>query len=269
VENLERYRKKIEGVSLCGIGEPFMHKSFWEDLSFLRKSFVDMKLEIITNGVLLDEGKIINLLRFSISKISVSLDAFNEKSYYELKGENYFHKVVDNIAVLLREATHLNTIVQINVLYNGSNNKDIEDCLVYFNQHLSPKDAVYVRRVKSLGGQVAVHVTKDDVVRMFEQIRNKDNDVSKLLIDKASYHNSQRLPCHQINFFVMILQNGDVVPCCIDFNGGMAMGNVKEKNLYDIWFSPAYVKFRKDMKQLDFGEYPLCRNCEEWEMGLY
>jgi len=44
---------------------------------------------------------------------------------------------------------------------------------------------------------------------------------------------------------VSILYDGTVVPCPLDYDGIMAMGNVNESSLEEIWHSKQYVEFRK------------------------
>ncbi len=62
---------------------------------------------------------------------------------------------------------------------------------------------------------------------------------------------------------VYILVNGDVVPCCYDFNGVLKMGNALEENIADIWNGPEFRAFRLAHRKHQFQKYPLCASCDK------
>lgn len=269
IGDLKEWHENVNALTICGIGEPLLHKRFLEFLNIFDNTFGDIRLELITNGTLLDKRMIKNILETSISKISISLDSFSKESYFQIKGKNFFGKMLNNIKSLLKGAAFTKTQIQINMLHRGDNNDEIREALIYFNRYLMPKDTIYSRRVKTLGGRINLRAEKKNVVHGYNSLKKEGVDISKYLIEKACYKSIHRVPCHQAFTFTMILHNGDAVPCCVDNNADMVMGNVNENSLYDIWFSPAYIAFRRSMAHLDFVDYPLCVKCQEWEMGLY
>lgn len=62
---------------------------------------------------------------------------------------------------------------------------------------------------------------------------------------------------------VYILTNGDVVPCCYDFNGILVMGNAFEENIADIWNGERFLDFRAAHKAHEFEGYGLCAGCDK------
>lgn len=54
-----------------------------------------------------------------------------------------------------------------------------------------------------------------------------------------------------------ILWNGDVVPCCLDYNGAYIVGNINKNALKDIWNCDKMQAIR-DPK---FYKYTICRDC--------
>ena len=61
---------------------------------------------------------------------------------------------------------------------------------------------------------------------------------------------------------ICILWNGDVVPCCRDYNGDIVLGNLGQTNLHEIWQSDIYLKLRKNE-----DHFQRCRNC--WASWRY
>jgi radical SAM protein with 4Fe4S-binding SPASM domain len=49
----------------------------------------------------------------------------------------------------------------------------------------------------------------------------------------------QQVPCLRPTLMANIFSNGDVVPCCYDFDSSMKIGNVNERPFSEIWNSEA------------------------------
>lgn len=58
-----------------------------------------------------------------------------------------------------------------------------------------------------------------------------------------------------------ILHNGDVCLCCMDAQGQVVFGNMKENSIFDIYNSPEFVRYRQLHAQGRFAELALCRDC--------
>jgi radical SAM protein with 4Fe4S-binding SPASM domain len=75
----------------------------------------------------------------------------------------------------------------------------------------------------------------------------------------------ERKPCRRIIDTLNVLSNGDIVPCCIDFEGEMAMGNMYEKSAAQIWNGKKFRNFRKMHEEGKWSQIDLCRDCITWE----
>jgi radical SAM protein with 4Fe4S-binding SPASM domain len=60
---------------------------------------------------------------------------------------------------------------------------------------------------------------------------------------------------------VVVLVNGDVVPCCHDANGAVVYGNLKEKSLADIWAGDVVKALRERMAQQSLTKGEPCDAC--------
>ncbi len=71
-------------------------------------------------------------------------------------------------------------------------------------------------------------------------------------------------PCRELWRGAMVVQsNGDVVPCCRDVEGELAIGNVHESSLLDIFNGDPMKRLRELHRKRRFP--PLCANCSEYE----
>lgn len=81
----------IKSITFTGGGEPLMNPRF--NNMVIKAYLLGFKIGLITNGTYLHEVKNLNYFKF----IRVSLDAYDEDSYYEIKGKSLFNQVIKNI----------------------------------------------------------------------------------------------------------------------------------------------------------------------------
>jgi len=74
-----------------------------------------------------------------------------------------------------------------------------------------------------------------------------------------------KMPCPFPWQYLVVQWNGDVVPCCRDYNGVNVVGNVADKSLKEIWNGPAEHRIREQLRTGDYDDNELCRAC----MALY
>ena len=77
--------------------------------------------------------------------------------------------------------------------------------------------------------------------------------------------NKERNPCHRLWNGMNIHSNGVVVPCCIDYDEMMPMGNMNRQSALEIWNSDKFNELRELHMQKRFDEIELCKNCNVWE----
>ena len=58
---------------------------------------------------------------------------------------------------------------------------------------------------------------------------------------------------------MFILWDGKVVPCCMDYNAKMVLGDANKQHLKEIWES--YEWMREKHRQEKWGEIPICKTC--------
>jgi radical SAM protein with 4Fe4S-binding SPASM domain len=54
--------------------------------------------------------------------------------------------------------------------------------------------------------------------------------------------------------------DGSVVPCCLDYEGEIILGNVKNQTLKEIWLGDGFKQFRKKLLK-DINSVDMCKKC--------
>lgn len=67
--------------------------------------------------------------------------------------------------------------------------------------------------------------------------------------------------CPFLFYSLVIKCSGDVVACCVDWNKGTKIGNVKNESLSEIWNGQRLREFRKMHLEGRKAENKSCRNC--------
>lgn len=124
---------KKNGLILVEItgGEPLLRKDLFEFTSLLDE--LGFLYTINTNGLLLDEDKIIRLnVCKNLLQIAISLDSLDEKKYEMLRGVDGFSILMKNIE-LLRKST--NKTIKCSMTISRENYKEFENMVVWIKKN--------------------------------------------------------------------------------------------------------------------------------------
>ena len=78
--------------------------------------------------------------------------------------------------------------------------------------------------------------------------------------DLSAPDGGERAFCHGLRDQVGVLCDGTVVPCCLDHDGDIALGNLFETTLEEIWETPRAKAIYQGFAQKKAAE-ELCRKC--------
>ena len=239
-EILVKSKGLVRYIYLHVMGEPLLHPELDKMLSLAEK--YSMPVCITTNGTLLkSRGEILLSHADIVHKVSVSLHAPEGNSMYDL--DDYLSSAV-SFARAASEAgifTVLRLWNEDGADADGRNlsNPEIEKFLY------SSFEGPYTKRPRGL--------------RLAKYIFLEYGDTFVWPIESEA-EERESLYCHALSDQVAILADGTAVPCCLDSEGVMALGNIFESSLADILCGERAVKIKKGF---DGGcaEEPLCKKC--------
>ncbi len=216
------------------MGEPLLHK---ELETFLEIAGVKgFKVIITTNGTLLHSKGQLLLDSPAVHKVNVSLQSFEANPGNEL--ESYISQCA-LFALRMSEADKICVLRLWNK--NGLDllNPHIEKALEYF----FPKPWSVHRQ--------GIKLREKLWLEPGEKFDWPD-------IDKAG--ENERLFCYGLRDQIGVLCDGTVVPCCLDHDGDIALGNLLEKDLDQIISGERAVRMFNAFSESRAVE-PLCRSC--------
>ena len=215
-------------------GEPLLHPELKEILQICTDNKI--LVNITTNGTLLKQKEELLLNNDCIRQINVSLHSENKIS-------TYFEDIFSSCKKLASK---------IYISYRLWTLKDYE---------LDKKSTEVVDKIineYNLSQEIVEKLKKDVSIKInFHTFVNKDNLFNwPSLNNKEESHNY----CHGLSTHIGILVDGTIVPCCLDGEGIINLGNIFEKNLKDILSSERVKKIICNFKNNKCSE-KLCVKC--------
>ena len=241
VSNFEEVIKKVckytKVVTLHVKGEPFLHKNLEELLDIIHK--YNLQVNITTNGTLIKEKLDILKRAKCIKQINFSLHSFNQNDHMSsLYLKNIFDCVseLDGITISYR-------------LWNLEDirNNDINDYIIselesYYKLD-NLKEKLKLKNAYEINENIYIN---QDIEFTWPSMNGEK------IIDKGK--------CWALRKQIAILVDGTVVPCCLDNNGDIPLGNILSEDLETILNKP----LTKTIKE-NFGNNKitckLCKTC--------
>ena len=215
-------------------GEPLLHPNIIEFLKLAEK--YNLKVNLTTNGTLFpklakDLGKV-----KSLNKINFSLHSENNI-------ENYYENIFESVKYLPE------TITKIYRLWTLKNN------------NLDEKSTKIVEKIKTfynLSTEKVEKIKTENNIKISPTIYvDKDNEFEWPTV--TTYKSKGY--CFALKTQLAILADGTVVPCCLDANGNIELGNIFTTDLQSIIESSKYQKLKKSFQDREpLAE--LCRSCK-------
>lgn len=232
-------RWQLREFHLHGFGESLVDKSLHDRIA-LAKDHGMRNTYIVTTGSLMDEEVSRRLVLSGLDKIKISFYGATKESYEAIHFRLSFEEALKNVRGLFRVRDEL-----------GALNPQI------IIQFLPMKENEGERELFSAMWKPFIDKTRGDCLTGFELHNYTDgrayNEVRK----------DNRRSCPLPFTTMHILWNGDVVPCCFDYNGNAVLTNVRERSVEEAWNDLVLQRLRQAHKLLELSEFPICDDCDQ------
>lgn len=230
---LEEIKDYTDNIYLHVKGEPLLHQNLIDFLHIAEEH--DIKVNITTNGVLFpkraDELSQCN----SLQKINFSLHS-----------ENNIPNYLENIFNSVEKLNDKTVIYRLWTLQDGKfdekSTKTVEKIIDYYK--LSPETVEKIYNENNVKITSTIYVDKDNE---FEWPDDKNDEENQGF-------------CMALKTQVAILVDGTVVPCCLDSNGKINLGNIYTDSFESIINSKRCLDLKKSFQDRKPCE-KLCLNC--------
>ncbi len=240
VNQLQYHTKEI---ALHVVGDPLSQSNLIEYLDIIHK--YRLKSLITTSGYFLKKHNYQTLFHPSVKQINISLNSFN-KNDTNLNFEQYITPILALCQAKIEQTQEL--FINLRVWNLDEANSEIS-----YNKML------FDRLSRSFDIDIAnIYKTKPKSIRL----------ESKILLHFDSYFEWPSLnnqiygdgTCQGLSSHIAILANAKVVPCCLDCDGIISLGNLQQESLKSILKSQKtrdIIDGFKDNKAIE----ELCQKC--------
>ncbi len=215
----------LEHLCMHNWGEPLLNKDIFRMLDYARASGV-RHIVMNTNGTLLTSGMIDKILASPLSIIRFSIDGSAE-TFERIRGVP-LEKIEQNILKLKRR-------------------KEIE------------------RPALSMG--VVFTVEEDTWQDVKTYVRHWENIVDHVRTQPKLIQSPRKDACPEPfgkdYGKLVVLWDGTVIPCCVDYNASLTLGNAWSDRIPDLWRRGRIESLREQHRSGDFPA--VCENCNECE----
>ncbi|MBI4961686.1 MAG: radical SAM protein [Desulfomonile tiedjei] len=256
-----------EKVTFHVMGEPLLHPRFFQILDFAKE--LSLPVGLTTNGALLSSETIDKLARQDLHQVDISLQTPDAASFLATRGtridfDNYRARLLDLLAAC--EARPSPPIFKIRIMTTRFAGKMREQLgipdfmgdadtlrktilewtdLIYKRLNRTPVDRAKLQNKISRIGIHAWNVIEISPNIFIETYVLTDwgNALSQERIVEAGHGY-----CFGMRDHFAILYSGDVVLCCVDFDGKTSVGNIKNTSLLEILKSPELEKIMRGFR---------------------
>lgn len=230
---INKIKDYTKSIYLHVKGEPLLHSNLDKILDICDKN--NIKVNITTNGTLLSIKKDI-LLRHSINQINVSLHSENNYS-------NYFEDVFNTCDILKNYMTIIYRIWTLPTLDLDEISTNIVEKIK--KHYFVSEDVLFqIRKNKNIKLLDNIYIDKDYEF-LWPSIRDNKNNSGTCLGTRSH---------------IAILSNGDIVPCCLDSDGIIKLGNIFYDNLDEVIRSELFQKIKIGFQNKKIV-CELCKSC--------
>lgn len=217
-------------------GELFLTPK-WEDyLTYTKKRLPDIEIGIFTNGSLLDMGNIDKLVEIEPDWINISFDGTSKETYERIRRKLSFDQVQNNIFQIANKRNSLKKVkprITISIIEMEQTSNGVKS---FVTKWAPVVDKVAIEPYIDWGGAV------------------EDKSINRHMIGK-------RMPCSRLWYNFTVLNTGDVVICCLDYNKEIVIGDIRKQSIKEIWTGEKIAKLRNLHLKGKHYEIRLCEDC--------
>lgn len=231
-------------------GEPFMNPELTKMIQYATDR--DIRTVVSTNAYSLRQKELATeVLQSGLSTLIVAIDSPRPAAYREFRKRGSLPQALEGLkqVVAAKRATGSQTIINLRMVVTRQNERD-------------------VKRMQELGRQIGVDVF---TIKTANPGYEREGSDAKFVPRNPRYRRLEYKPgtwqrvrvkeeCRRLWSMINISSDGNVIPCCYDYNGSMKVGNVFEDSFGEIWEGERLASLRK-YAHTDRESLPHCSQC--------
>ncbi len=215
----------LEHLCMHNWGEPLLNKDLFKMFDYASESGIP-NIVMNTNGTLLDDETIERIVRGPLTILRFSIDGSPE-TYKRVRGVE-LAEIEKNILKVKAVRDRLRPELSLGVVFTveEESQEDVDEYIAYWEDRV-------------------------DHVRLQPKLIQSPRDTACPEPFGKDYGK------------LVALWDGRVIPCCVDYNATLVLGNAWDDKISDLWHGHAIEKLRQEHEEKKFPE--VCVNCNECE----
>jgi len=231
-------------VWLHHFGESLLHPQFDSFIRYATEK--DIRTGLSVNPMMLNESTSRKLLSSGLHILYLSLDGHDNESFSKIRGVNNMY-----------ENSRRNTIDFLRL--KKENPCDMKIILSMIDFSLNTESVAAVRKEWESHDEIDGFLLKN-YTTWDGAIPEIHTLAPNTAADEACDYSKVTCSFPWLN--MTVTWDGDVVPCCFDYNKKMVLGNASSHSLSHIWNDAPMQNLRREFMNNKVIN-PLCRNCEK------
>lgn len=239
IDGLVDFDDKIKVLKLWKDGEPLLNKNICEMIKYAKEQEIVEKIEMTTNGYLLNKQLNYNLIKSGLNKIIISVEGLNEADYLRNSGVKInFDEFIENIKHFYENRK--NCIVHVKMIDIGLD----EDS----------KEKFY-----KLFGDISDEMFIEKAIPCWPNF--DDENIDHNLLNVWGKNLEKKDVCALALYSMTINSNGRVTMCCNDWEQKIIVGDVNIQNIKEIWNSNKVREYQIMQLSHNRRAIPVCSQC--------
>jgi radical SAM protein with 4Fe4S-binding SPASM domain len=238
----------VYAVHFFFFGEPFLNKNTIEYMRYAKEKQIPL-VSTTTNFTTVNDEEIFKLVDYNIDSIHISFEGLSRERYRQIRGTDHYDTVIRNLNKLIAYKKEKGTEkpwIALTYVRTTETDAEINEYKrtwqgVVNDIHISPQ-FYYFGRAKIAMGKYFVN--SENIMR-----RNDE----------------YRVPCRQLWLRLVLLSNGNLVPCSQNMDGEVSVGNYNEISIADAWTGGKMANLRMQHLSGLFNDDCICKDCIDWD----
>jgi radical SAM protein with 4Fe4S-binding SPASM domain len=221
-------------------GESLLHPELVELLAYAKSRGLG-PIQLVTNGLLLEEDLARALLGLGLDFISFSLDTVHPAEYERVRPGGDFARVMANVKrfLALRDQGGHATEVQVSATRTAHNAAGIADFVAYWRERADRTRIYYEHSADGRPGSLDCPEVPRDMVRR---------------------------ACRKPWTDMVVYYDGRVAACNHDWFRPSPLGDLTRQSVAEVWWDAAYAGLRAQHEDPASLSDPTCAGCDHWKM---
>lgn len=227
-------------VDLDLFGESLLNTNATKMINYCHN--LGLRTLLNTNATTINKEQARKLLDSGLDMLTISIDGSKKETYESIRRGAVYDEVITNVHELLKLKNKKTPYINIQMIYMEDTKNDIRAFLNLWS------------KIKGLNR-----------VRLKPFI-NLDQTKNHMVISNVKI--SKEKPCLMLWRKLIICWNGDIIPCCNDYDSQEILGNVNVETIREVWNNEKMQALRKKHISLKKNEIILCKDCRPFEAKL-